>query len=137
MSSTSPTNGRCAAGGLIFRGGVAKVKCGNGQDAGQECGTSHAWCPATDASSSLDGLPCEGAWRPSDIHVYLARSAHELQSRCSPTTCYNEYNEFLIDGLAWERALPQTIDAFMIGGSAARQHAAFLAKYGLGAEGVP
>ena len=51
------------------------------------------------------------------------------------------YNEFLIDGRAWEHALPRTIEAFLNNqegrGDTRRVHATFLQKYGLDAKAVP
>lgn len=54
------------------------------------------------------------------------------------------YNEFIIDGVTWNKGLPGTIDAFMmgqIGSEGAKQasahHKAFLDKFGLTADDVP
>ena len=123
----------CADGGLIFRNGVAKVVCGNGQDAGQECGTQHPYCPRTTTETPVSGPPCAGAWHPRDIHIYLQRDVRADAVHGGWTL----YNEFLIDGLAWDGALPDVIDAFMVGGAAAAAHAEFLAKHGLTAGEVP
>jgi hypothetical protein len=47
--------------------------------------------------------------------------------------------EFIVDGDAWTRTLPDTIDAFFqtIDGAAEREHRAFLESFGLTAAQVP
>ena len=54
------------------------------------------------------------------------------------------YNEFIIDGVAWNSGLPHSIDAIIMGnvGSdgakrAREVHTAFLTKYGITKEDVP
>lgn len=132
----------CQSGGLIFRNGVAKVRCGNPFDAGQECGTSHPWCAplsaevrSTTATVTDGGAFCGGAWHPADIHAYLARHTREQMKIDGWERA--KYNEFLIDGLAWDRGLPNTIDAFLSGGEAATIRQQFLAAHGIAAEDVP
>ena len=58
-------------GGLIFRPGVNKVRCGNPQDCGGYC---HEMCPETDETTDAHSLTCPVAgfsWAPNDIHLYL------------------------------------------------------------------
>ena len=57
---------------------------------------------------------------------------------------HSPYNEFIIDGVAWNTQLPHSIDAFLSGqpGSigaheASQAHAAFLKAYGLSHDDVP
>ena len=52
----------------------------------------------------------------------------------------NMYNEFLIDGLEWDKDLPETIEGFLNSrndDSAERAHSKFLSAYGLSSDQVP
>ena len=126
-------------GGLIFRPGVTRVRCGNAQDCGGYC---HELCPDTsDTPDEPPACPLTLSWAPKDVHAYLRR---ETRVRRGGAYRNNVYNEFIIDGQQWNSQLPHSIDAFIMGtvGSegakhAAEVHARFLAKYGLSAEEVP
>ena len=84
--------------------------------------------------NARNGPPCDGVWRPADVHVYIARDTHAY--RLHPG--WGKYNEFIIDGRVWDAALPHAIDAFMSGKRMSEAvHQAFLGKYGLRADEIP
>ena len=130
-------------GGLIFRPTVNKIRCGNAQDCGGYC---HEMCPSTDGITEVHELSdCTGgaghSWAPSDVHLYLKK---ETLARRGGAARNNVYNEFIIDGVQWNTALPHSIDAFIIGDVGSEQakyakevHSKFLLKYGITAEQVP
>ena len=107
----------CASGGVILRpGSNHKVMCAHARDHGAYCGS---FCP------SPGGKLCSDAWRPEDIGEYLRLQT--LSYRSSPE--YGYYNEFLIDGLVWDRNLPHSIEGFLTskgdGMVSSRAHADF------------
>ena len=133
--------GGCHDGGIIFRPGVAKVKCGNAHDSGHVC---HMFCPSPGSSSQTEedpAHPCR-SWAPADIHHYLrieTDARRKDEEGPSPPTF--RYNEFIADGSWWDGHLPEVIEAFLRGNkhdnATAVLHAKFLSTYGLKPKDVP
>ena len=114
----------CASGGVILRPGSTTRSCARHA----RIMVRGSFCP------SPGGKLCSDAWRPGDIGEYLRLQT--LSYRSSPE--YGYYNEFLIDGLVWDRNLPHSIGFLTSKGdapvSSSRAHADFLKKYGVSAE---
>lgn len=106
-------------------------------------GTTLPWCQNVNADvlirpasiASAKGDACDGAWHPEEVHVYLARATRDqLQVQGKERTAYNN---FVIDGQAWDAALPHPIEAFLAGGHAGEMHAAFVHKFRLQGVDLP
>ena len=114
-------------GGLIFRPGLTRIRCGKAVDSAGHCG---AWCETTDVnvpwSADRDKL-C--SWRPHNIGL-------QLQRLSTMQTLYAslDYNEIIIDAVSWRDQLPGVIEA--VYGDRALHHR-FLKEYGLDATQLP
>lgn len=117
------------AGGMILRPGFTPISCGSVDSClGRE------WCESPKDGVHGDyGKPYGGwmgcMWRPADVGSWL-----EIQATWQRTHSDWERNEFIIDGPAWENALPQLIDAIFITKGkterlARRVHSNFLQQY--------
>ena len=106
-----------------------------GQGGGEEEGEQGAPLPIAAPHEETIEQPCDGAWAPEDVHHYLRTDTEAYQRRPD----FGKYNEFLLDGNAWEANLPHSIDAFMSSrtGDVVHTHAAFLRAYGLTEADVP
>ena len=63
-------------------------------------------CPSAEAFPS--GAPTQ-AWAPQDVGEYLRRATTAYRNDPG----WGHYNEFLLDGLAWDLHLPDSIEAFL------------------------
>ena len=124
---TIPLFGKEKTGGLIFRPGLTRIRCGKAVDSAGHCG---AWCTITDVNvpweESLDKL-C--SWRPQNIGLQLERRSIR-EARYGSLG----YNEIIVDAVSWRSQLPAVIEA--IYGDRAL-HRRFLDEYGLDAKRLP
>ena len=122
-----PLFGAAHGGGLIFRPGLTRIRCGKAVDSAGHCG---AWCEITDVNVPWSEDPDKlCSWRPQNIGLQLQRLS-TMQARYASL----DYNEIIIDAVSWRDQLPGVIEA--IYGDRALHHR-FLREYGLDATQLP
>ena len=122
-----PLFGKEDTGGLIFRPGLTRIRCGKAVDSAGRCG---AWCTITDVNVQWDeGLDKLCSWRPQNIGLQLERRSIR-EARYGSLG----YNEIIVDAVSWRDQLPGVIEA--IYGDRAL-HRRFLVEYGLDAKRLP
>ena len=113
------------AGGLIFKPGITRIRCGKAVDSAGHCG---GWCRRTTGEwvEAIDKL-C--AWRPRDFGPQPQRLT-EYQLRWHRLF----YNEIVIDAPWWRSHLPGIIEGIY---GSQELHRAFVSRYALDVKTFP